>query len=113
MRFISKKFTFVTLIRFAVPSILMMILMALYQIVDGIFISRSVGSNALSNGRVSAMISFAGTLVFTVASLLLLPSVLGLNGVWLAVPCAELLTVVLCIYFRCRYFRVDGVYFGA
>ncbi|MCD7735445.1 MAG: MATE family efflux transporter [Lachnospiraceae bacterium] len=88
-------------------------LFALSFLFSGINIIYSGIFTALSNGRVSAVISFARTLVFTAASLLILPSVLGLNGIWLAVPCAELLTVVLCVYFHCRYFRADGVYFGA
>ncbi len=87
-------------------------LFALSFLFSGINIIYSGIFTALSNGRVSAVISFARTLVFTAASLLLLPSVLGLNGIWLAVPCAELLTVMLCVYFHCRYFRADGVYFG-
>ncbi|MCC8059307.1 MAG: MATE family efflux transporter [Clostridiales bacterium] len=79
---------------------------------SGINIIYSGIFTALSNGRVSATISFTRTLLFTVASLLILPSVLGLDGIWLAVPCAELLTVALCFYFQRRYFRTDGVYFG-
>ncbi len=48
MKSISQRFTPFSLIMFAMPSILMMVLMALYGIIDGIFISRIVGSNALS-----------------------------------------------------------------
>ena len=36
------------MIKIVLPSILMMILMSLYSIVDGIFVSRYVGSLALS-----------------------------------------------------------------
>ena len=46
---INQHFTPVKLIRFAAPSIIMMIFMSLYTIVDGIFISRFIGSNALSS----------------------------------------------------------------
>ena len=46
---INKHFTPVSLLKFAAPSIIMMILMSLYTITDGIFISRFVGSNALSS----------------------------------------------------------------
>lgn len=45
---IGQKFTPVSLIRFALPSMVMMIFMSCYTIVDGIFISRFVGSNGLS-----------------------------------------------------------------
>lgn len=37
------------LLQFALPSIIMMMFMSLYTIVDGIFISRFIGSNALSS----------------------------------------------------------------
>lgn len=37
------------LLKFAAPSIIMMVFMSLYTIVDGIFISRFLGSNALSS----------------------------------------------------------------
>lgn len=45
---ISKDFRLLSLLRFALPSMVMMVFMSLYTIVDGIFISRLVGSNALS-----------------------------------------------------------------
>lgn len=44
----TKKFTFLSLFKFAVPAIIMMLFMSLYTIVDGIFISRFIGTNALS-----------------------------------------------------------------
>lgn len=49
---INQKFTPFTLIRFAFPSIVMMILMSCYTIVDGVFISRYVGSDALSASNI-------------------------------------------------------------
>lgn len=45
---ISKKFTLSSLIKFTVPAIIMMLFMSLYTIVDGIFISRFIGTTALS-----------------------------------------------------------------
>ena len=45
---IDRDFTFASLLRFAFPSIVMMVFLSLYTIVDGFFISRFVGSNALS-----------------------------------------------------------------
>lgn len=50
---------------------------------------------ALSNGRVSAFISFLRTLVFIVGAILTLPRFLGLDGLWMAVPAAELLTALV------------------
>lgn len=44
---------------------------------------------ALSNGRVSAVLSFLRTFVLLAGGILLLPRVWGVTGVWLAVPAAE------------------------
>ena len=50
---------------------------------------------ALNNGLISAIISFTRTLVFQIGALLLLPIFLELNGVWLATPVSELLSLIL------------------
>ncbi len=48
---------------------------------------------ALSNGKVSALLSTCRSLVFIIAMLLLLPLLFGIYGVWLAIPVAEFLAV--------------------
>lgn len=62
---------------------------------------------ALNNGVVSAGISFLRTLLFQIAAVLLLPMVLGVNGIWLSIVAAELLALgvtVLCLWkMRRRY----------
>lgn len=47
----------------------------------------------------SAIISFSRTLVFLVAMLLLLPLILQETGIWLAVPVAEALGVMVSVFF--------------
>ena len=54
---------------------------------------------AFSNGKISAVISFVRTFVLIVINILLLPALIGVNGIWLAVPSAEFLTVFLSIYY--------------
>lgn len=49
---IAKDFRFLSLLKFALPTIIMMICMSLYTIVDGIFISRFVGSQGLSSSNI-------------------------------------------------------------
>ena len=49
---IAHDFKFLSLMRFALPSMIMMVFMSLYTIVDGIFISRLVGSVALSANNI-------------------------------------------------------------
>ncbi len=62
---------------------------------------------ALNNGPVSALISFARTLVFQLGAVILLPRILGIDGIWGAVLCAEalalILTAVCIVKFRKRY----------
>ena len=53
---------------------------------------------ALNDGFASALISFARTLVFQIAAVVLLPLVLGVDGVWGAVIFAELLALFLSWY---------------
>ena len=45
---IAKDFKLFSLLRFAFPTMIMMTFMSLYTIVDGIFVSRLVGTDALS-----------------------------------------------------------------
>lgn len=52
---------------------------------------------ALNNGLMSAVSSFARTLVFQIACIFVLPLWLGLNGIWLATVVAEGLTIVLSV----------------
>ncbi len=58
---------------------------------------------ALSNGTVSATLSFLRTFGFLTAALLTLPLFLQAAGVWLAVPAAELLTLILSACFVWHY----------
>jgi len=52
---------------------------------------------ALSNGKASALLSFLRTFGLITILLLVLPDLLGVTGVWLAVPAAELLTGMVAI----------------
>lgn len=58
----------------------------------GINIFASSLFTALSDGKTSAMISFLRTFAFLAGSILLLPHIIGADGVWLSVPLAELMT---------------------
>ena len=50
---------------------------------------------ALNDGLTSALISFLRTLVFELLSVLLLPLILGVNGIWLSVVVAEFMAVTV------------------
>lgn len=57
---------------------------------------------ALSNGPVSAAISFMRTLVFECGCVLILPELIGAQGIWFSVVIAELLALALTIFFWIR-----------
>ena len=61
---------------------------------------------ALSNGKVSAILSFLRTFVFLVLFLLLLPLIFYVDGIWLAVPVAEILAFLVSIYYLVKMRRV-------
>lgn len=65
----------------------------------GMNIFASALFTAFSDGKVSAIISFLRTFGFLVGCMLLLPRVMGENGVWLAVPIAEALTIFVSVWF--------------
>ncbi|MFC0561354.1 MATE family efflux transporter [Halalkalibacter alkalisediminis] len=65
----------------------------------GLNIFTSMLFTALSNGKVSATISLLRTLVFVLTGLLILPFLMGVNGIWLAIPLAEFLSIIVCAIF--------------
>ncbi|MGL4913987.1 MAG: MATE family efflux transporter [Romboutsia sp.] len=77
-------------------------------LVTGINIFTSAKFTAFSNGKVSATISFLRTFVFTVLGILLLPNILGVNGIWLSVSVAEVLTIVISFVFIRKYKDIYG-----
>ena len=54
---------------------------------------------ALSNGLVSAIISFLRTLLFQVAAILVMPLIWGLDGIWYSVAVAEVVALILTMAF--------------
>ena len=79
---------------------------SLVYIINGFNIFGSSFFTALSNGVVSAVISFLRTLVFQIGAVLILPIVFGgINGIWSSVTVAELLTLCITITFFVRQRR--------
>ncbi len=64
-------------------------------ILTGINIFTSSFFTALNNGGVSAAISFLRTLVFQMISVLVLPLIFGLDGIWWAIAAAEIFAFVI------------------
>ena len=79
---------------------------SLVYIINGFNIFGSSFFTALSNGVVSAVISFLRTLVFQIGAVFILPIVFGgINGIWSSVTVAELLTLCITITFFVRQRR--------
>ena len=62
---------------------------------------------AFSNGKIASIIMLLRTFVFLSLAILLLPLVLNVNGIWLAVPAAEFLSVIVSI---CYFIKFKKVY---
>ncbi|RHV75102.1 MATE family efflux transporter, partial [Blautia sp. OF11-22] len=69
---------------------------------SGFNIFSSAIFTALSNGKLSALISFLRTFGFIMIGLLIMPQFIGITGVWLAVPIAEILTLCISLYLNFR-----------
>ena len=54
---------------------------------------------ALGNGLISAAISFLRTLVFQTSSVLLLPAIIGVDGIWYAITAAEVFATLISLLF--------------
>ena len=74
-------------------------LYAFVFLINGFNIWASSFFTALNNGVVSGMIAFLRTLLFQIGCIMLLPLVLGLNGIWMGVVVAEMLTLIVTVYF--------------
>ena len=72
----------------------------------GINIFASALFTAFSNGVVSAILSFLRTFVFLILSLLLLPWLWELDGIWLAVPVAEILALCISLFYLVKLKKV-------
>lgn len=82
-------------------------LFSINYIFAGINIFASSMFTAFSNGKVSAIISFVRTFGMIVVNILLLPKFIGVNGIWLAIPVAEFLTMFLSAYY---FYKMRKIY---
>ncbi|MCQ4636592.1 MATE family efflux transporter [Anaerovorax odorimutans] len=65
----------------------------------GLGIFSSAMFTAFSDGKISAIISFSRTFIFIAGAILILPNILGESGVWIAVPVAEGLGLIVAVSF--------------
>ncbi|MEE1300746.1 MAG: MATE family efflux transporter [Acutalibacteraceae bacterium] len=57
---------------------------------------------ALNNGKISAAISFIRTVILEMSAVMLLPLAFGMDGIWIALPIAEALALIVTTQFLIR-----------
>lgn len=76
-------------------------------LISGINIFASGFFTAVGNGIISAIVSFSRSLAFVLIGAFTLPLVLGLDGLWLTLPFAEIITLAITftfyMFYRHRY----------
>ena len=72
---------------------------SLSYIISGLNVFSSSFFTALHNGPISTAISFLRTLLFQIAFIFLLPLIWGIDGIWLAVVLAEVVTLFFSLGF--------------
>lgn len=72
-------------------------------LVAGINIFGSGMFTAFSNGKISAILSLLRTFIFFLMGIFVLPRVMGVDGVWLVVPFAEVATMIVSLIFMYKY----------
>ena len=75
----------------------------LSSLISGFNIFAAAFFAAMNNGRVSSILSLTRTLVFQMGWLLLLPMLIGQNGIWLSVAAAELFALAVAVYYTARH----------
>ena len=74
-----------------------MMIFSFCYLVTGFSMFGSSFFTALNNGVLSAIISFCRTLIFQLSTVLLLPLVFGVDGIWFSIIVAELLSMIMTI----------------
>ena len=58
---------------------------------------------ALNDGKTSAILSFCRTIVFMVVPVLVLPSLFGMDGVWMSITVGEMLSLGMSVFYFVRF----------
>ncbi|MEG0238055.1 MAG: MATE family efflux transporter [Clostridium sp.] len=74
-------------------------------LIIGINVFMSGYFTSIGSGHISAIISISRSLVFVTLAIIFLPRFIDVNGIWLAIPIAELLTIFLSITYYFKYGR--------
>ncbi len=119
---ISDKFTFRKLIQFTIPSVLMMIIISVYGVVDGLFVSNFVGKSAFSSLNLIypfIMIFSAVSFMLGTGGCALVAKLLGenkkkeANEVFSLIICTLIVVAILCATFGVAFIENIAVFLGA
>lgn len=69
----------------------------------GVNIFASAMFTAFSNGKISVLISTMRTLILVIIGIIILPPILGVNGIWLTIPFAEIITLFISVFLTKKY----------
>ncbi len=69
----------------------------------GVNIFSSSFFTALSNGKISALLSFTKNLAFVIVGILVWPLIFQIDGIWITIPVAELLGAIMSVIFFLVY----------
>ena len=58
---------------------------------------------AITNSKTSFLLSLMRTFVFVLIGIILLPKIFNIDGIWLSVPLAELLSIILSLFYYVKY----------
>ncbi len=87
-----------------------MTILAFSYFFTGLNIFSSALFTSLSNGKISAITSFVRTFILLSTSIVVLPQFLGTLGIWLAIPLAESIALLMNLYFIKRYRKIYSYY---
>ena len=75
----------------------------------GICILGAVYFQSIGNAKMSIVLSLLWQVIVFIALILLIPKLLGLNGVWAAQPLADIISTLIIVGFLIKEFKVDSV----
>ena len=81
-------------------------IIAISVLFTGINVFASGFFTALNNGKISALISMLRTFVLEAGALILLPELFGIDGVWWALPAAEIISTAVAVWMLIKYKKV-------
>lgn len=62
---------------------------------------------AITNSKTSFLLSLMRTFVFVLIGIIFLPKIFNIDGIWLSVPLAELLSIILSLFYYVKYWIIQ------